>query len=375
MFRRTAVQWAVLAILLAARSLLAAEEKPLDAAGAAKAWTDAAAEIGRIETRLETMQGEFQDAKPDQQAKLREEAMKLVENIKGQFRTIGRAAPLAYAAEAAKPAPAGDKAKELVKQAMGLAYSENRYDDAVKIAQAMLKVDPKDMVALNISGVSHFATHDFSTSLEELEQAQAAQTLIPELGGHYIDAAKNYVEFWKAEQAIREKEAALTGDQQLPRVLIKTTRGDILMELFEDNAPNTVANFISLVEKGYYNGSPFHRVIPNFMAQGGTPGKPAPGADGPGYTIDCECYRPDKRRHFAGSLSMAHAGKDTGGSQFFITHLPTAHLDGPRSFHTVFGRVVEGMDVVAAIEQGDSIVTAEVVRKRNHPYQPVTKPE
>ncbi|MFV0443882.1 MAG: peptidylprolyl isomerase [Planctomycetaceae bacterium] len=159
----------------------------------------------------------------------------------------------------------------------------------------------------------------------------------------------------------------------MPRVLFKTSRGNILLELFEDNAPNTVANFISLVEKGYYTNSPFHRVIPNFMAQGGMPGKDPGVEQGPGYTIECECYRPDKRRHFAGTLSMAHAGKDTGGSQFFITHLPTSHLDGPGSFHTVFGRVVEGMDVVAAIQQGDTILSAEVVRKRNHPYQPVTK--
>ncbi|HRX83107.1 MAG TPA: peptidylprolyl isomerase, partial [Pirellulaceae bacterium] len=104
-------------------------------------------------------------------------------------------------------------------------------------------------------------------------------------------------------------------------------------------------------------------------------GKQFGGLDGPGYTIECECYQPNARRHFTGTLSMAHAGKNTGGSQFFITHLPTAHLDKevmPTSVHTVFGRVVEGMDAVAALQQGDEITSAEIVRKRSHPYAPKT---
>jgi cyclophilin family peptidyl-prolyl cis-trans isomerase len=112
-----------------------------------------------------------------------------------------------------------------------------------------------------------------------------------------------------------------------------------------------------------------------FMAQGGDP--TGTGTGGPGYTIPCECYRPDFRVHFRGSLSMAHAGRDTGGSQFFLTFRPTRHLDGQ---HTVFGRVVKGMDVLAKIQrrdpdnpQGpepDKIVEAKVVRKRSHPYEP-----
>lgn len=351
----------------------AAEQAPLTAEAAATAWNTAEAEIDRIEARLQALQGEFQKAAPEQQQKLRTEAMGLIDTIKAQFRAIGNVAAQVYPARAAQPAEAGQKAQSLIQQSLGLAFQENRYADAVQVADVMLGVNPKDAMALNISGVARFATHDFQKSVEQLEQAKAGDMLIPELGGHYLDTAKSYVPFWEAEQAIRAKEAALPEGQQLPLVWLKTTRGDILLELFEDQAPNTVANFISLVEKGFYNGSAYHRVIPNFMAQGGMPGKNVGGIDGPGYTIDCECYRPDKRRHFAGTLSMAHAGKDTGGSQFFITHLPTAHLDGPQSFHTVFGRVVEGMDVVAAIQQGDSITTAEVVRKRNHLYQPVTK--
>lgn len=384
MAMRTAV-WALLALGLT-RSLFAAEQLPLNAEQAAAVWNTATTEIGRIEKRLEELQAAFPTAKPEDQQKLRTEALQLIEEIKAQFRNLGRAVPAVYAEKVraeggpAQPAPGQpntSKTHELAEQSLGLAYSENRYSDAARIADALLAVDPKDAVALNVGGVSQFATHQFSKAVEMLERAKQDNLLIPDLGGNYLDSAKNYVKYWETEQALRAKEDAAAGDAQLPRVTLHTSRGDIVVELFEDQAPNTVANFISLVEKGYYNGSPFHRVIENFMAQGGTPGNNPTGAAGPGYTITCECYRPDARRHFAGTLSMAHAGKDTGGSQFFITHLPTPHLDRevrPESVHTVFGRVLQGMDVVAAIQQGDQIVTAEVMRKRNHPYVPVTQP-
>ncbi|MFN0195885.1 MAG: peptidylprolyl isomerase, partial [Planctomycetaceae bacterium] len=192
------------------------------------------------------------------------------------------------------------------------------------------------------------------------------------------DAAE-YVEFWKAEQAVREKEDAAPEAEQNPRVLIKTSKGDVLIELFENEAPNTVANFISLVESKTYDGTSFHRVIPNFMIQGGDPNsKDADpnndGQGGPGYTIDCECYSETARKHFSGSLSMAHRGKDTGGSQFFITHLPTSHLNTnveQKRGHTVFGRVIEGLDIARSIQQGDLLDEASVVRKRDREYKPV----
>ena len=162
----------------------------------------------------------------------------------------------------------------------------------------------------------------------------------------------------------------------LPRVKIETTKGTIIVELFENEAPNTVANFISLVESHFYDGTPFHRVIPQFMAQGGDP--TGTGTSGPGYTIDCECELPNARKHFLGSLSMAHAGKNTGGSQFFLTFRPTEHLDGR---HTVFGRVIKGLDILPKITRTegpqarptqDKIISAEVIRKRDHAYEPKT---
>ena len=184
----------------------------------------------------------------------------------------------------------------------------------------------------------------------------------------------------EAEMAARKADAAA---DDRPRVTITTSKGDVVVELFEDEAPNTVANFISLVEKGFYDGTPFHRVIGGFMAQGGDP--TGTGSGGPGHVIDCECDLPNARKHFLGSLSMAHAGKNTGGSQFFLTFRPTEHLDGK---HTVFGRVIEGFDVLPKLTRNqndkgqpvsglapDTIVKAKVLRKRDHAYEPKTKPD
>jgi cyclophilin family peptidyl-prolyl cis-trans isomerase len=128
-----------------------------------------------------------------------------------------------------------------------------------------------------------------------------------------------------------------------PIATLRTTQGDIRIELFQDRAPKTVENFVSLVKKGFYNGVQFHRVIPGFMIQGGDP--KGDGTGGPGYTIRDE-FDPTLRHDGPGVLSMANAGPNTGGSQFFITLAKTAHLDGK---HAVFGRVRGGQDVVEKI--------------------------
>ena len=181
---------------------------------------------------------------------------------------------------------------------------------------------------------------------------------------------------WEKEIVLRQKEEAETDPaKQNPQVLLKTSKGDIVLELFEDDAPNTVASFISLVNKGFYKDVVFHRVLPNFMAQGGDP--TGTGSGGPDYMFDCECYKPDYRRHFRGSISMANAGPNTNGSQFFLTFVPTAMLDGR---HTVFGRIVDGMDVLSGITridpekenqpEPDRILEAKVLRSRPHEYVP-----
>ena len=132
---------------------------------------------------------------------------------------------------------------------------------------------------------------------------------------------------------------------------MKTEKGDIHIEFFGGDAPNTVKNFTDLIQDGFYDGLNFHRVIPNFVIQGGCPN--GTGTGGPGYQIPCEI---NANKHLAGSLSMAHAGKDTGGSQFFICHSPQAHLDG---VHTVFGKTSD-MGVVNSIEPGDKIISVSV---------------
>ncbi|AEG19398.1 peptidylprolyl isomerase [Methanobacterium paludis] len=139
----------------------------------------------------------------------------------------------------------------------------------------------------------------------------------------------------------------------MKKAIIETDKGNIELTLFDKEAPNTVANFEKLAKKGFYNGLTFHRVIPNFVIQGGCP--KGNGTGGPGYTIKCEI---NEHKHGTGALSMAHAGKDTGGSQFFITHSPQPHLDG---VHTVFGKVVKGMDVVNKITAGDVMNKVTVV--------------
>ena len=140
---------------------------------------------------------------------------------------------------------------------------------------------------------------------------------------------------------------------------IITEKGDMQVEFYEQDAPNTVANFIKLATSGFYDGLTFHRVIPDFVIQGGCPD--GTGAGGPGYTIPCELDG-GNQYHDRGVLSMAHAGRNTGGSQFFICHSRknTSHLDHQ---HTCFGKVVEGLEVIDLIRQGDKILKIEVSEK------------
>ena len=136
--------------------------------------------------------------------------------------------------------------------------------------------------------------------------------------------------------------------------VIKTSQGTIKVKFYSKDAPIAVGNFIELAKKGFYDGIKFHRVIPGFVAQGGCP--QGTGTGGPGWSIACET-KGNPHKHKQGSLSMAHAGKDTGGSQFFLVLAPQPHLDG---VHTVFGQVTSGMDVVNAIKQGDQVRSIKV---------------
>ena len=142
----------------------------------------------------------------------------------------------------------------------------------------------------------------------------------------------------------------------MTKAIISTAKGDMHVEFYDNDAPNTVANFVKLSKSGYYDGLNFHRVIPDFVIQGGCP--QGTGVGGPGYSIDCELDG-DNKYHDRGVLSMAHAGRNTGGSQFFICHSRnnTAHLDRN---HTCFGKVVEGLDVIDMIKEGDKINSIKI---------------
>ena len=189
------------------------------------------------------------------------------------------------------------------------------------------------------------------------------------------------------ELLIRQAEA-LKND--LPRVELKTSKGTVILELFENEAPGTVGNFVFLVENGYFDDMLFHRVIEGFMAQSGgfklDESGEQRGGEGPGYEIKCECYEPNARKHFTGCLSMAKkpGKRDSGGSEFYVTLQRTDFLDGE---HTVFGRVLAGYPVIENLERThlsnrygedvpmedvieDKIITAKVLRKRAHKYQP-----
>ena len=344
----------------------------------AKSWD----ELLKVRTdsfaRLREIQEAVQKVTGDQRQALAEEYFEIVKKMQTEvIPELRKQVPEKLAAN-----PEDELLQEITGEIMRYDYQRNAYPEAKEMAAALLKANPNNSDAVNFSAVSSFAMHDFAEANRLLTLAKERGQL-SQVGASYVDTSKSYIDYWKKEQEIRAKEAKATGNDQLPRVKLTTSQGEILIELFENEAPNTVANFISLVEKEYYNGLKFHRVIPGFMAQGGCPhsrdGDPQqPGSGGPGYSIECEAYRPDARRHFSGSLSMAHAGRDTGGSQFFITHLPTAHLDreiNPQSVHTVFGRVVEGLDVARSLQPNAEIVSAEVVRKRDHEYKPETIPE
>ena len=158
---------------------------------------------------------------------------------------------------------------------------------------------------------------------------------------------------WLAFLSLRSK------FKKMSKAIIKTEKGDLTVQFYDTDAPGTVANFLKLAKSGYYDGVTFHRVIPDFVIQGGDP--TGTGAGGPGYSIKCE-LEGDNQYHDRGVLSMAHRGRDTGGSQFFICHSRnnTAHLDRN---HTCFGKVVENVDLIDDIRQGDKILGIDIIEE------------
>jgi cyclophilin family peptidyl-prolyl cis-trans isomerase len=332
---------------------------------------------------LRQLKEQYDTAEPDQEPELRKRYQQMVE--KGAMLEEELVAT-ALKACVRQPKENEDLARFLM-EVVRYEFRQENYEECLRMAQRLIdnRVGDYSMyyaAALAGCAVGEFELAEKHFQLLDEKQIRLGGTRNP-LASMVKECRQNleyYKEAWPKEQAIREKEKR-AGD--LPRVLLKTTKGEIELELFENEAPNTVANFVSLVEKGFYDGLTFHRVLSAFVAQGGCP--KGDGSGGPDYTIRCECYQPNHRLHFRGSISMAHAGRDTGGSQFFLVFRPARHLDGK---HTVFGRVVRGMEVMArlqrrdpdperddpeyllSIPKADKILEARVLRKRNHPYEP-----
>jgi cyclophilin family peptidyl-prolyl cis-trans isomerase len=242
--------------------------------------------------------------------------------------------------------------------------SLNEMDEATLVLQNALKQklefekksELQFMLAQNYFWLEKFK--DSILILKELERFPETRTRASRFLISYTQAYAGY----KTELGYRKK------SKNLPRAEIKTNKGIVLLELFEDDAPNAVSNFIILAENKYFDRQKFHRVIPNFMAQGGDPNSKDSdpsndGQGGPGYGIRTEI---SKRNHFRGVISYANAGKDTDGSQFFLTVIPTFWLNGK---HAVFGRILEGVDVVDSLSKGDEINSVKILSKRDHPYQ------
>jgi cyclophilin family peptidyl-prolyl cis-trans isomerase len=288
--------------------------------------------------------------------------------------------PKVIAAAEAAFAVAGDERPEIGKfLASQLKYNaeQDNYEPAVPIASALIDNNYDNTRVYNYGGMAAFCSNDFDTAEKWFKDGDK-QSVLDVDSKQFLIYVSEYKALWEAEKELREAEAKA---DDLPRVLLKTTKGDIVIELFENEAPNTVANFVSLVEKKFYNGVTFHRVLEHFMAQGGDPD--GNGRGGPGYTIPDETDNPNFRKHFRGSLSMANTGQpNTGGSQFFLMFRPSGpaashDLNGK---HTVFGRVIDGMEVLSRIqrinpedpkgEKPDKIVEAIVLRKRKHDYVP-----
>jgi len=245
---------------------------------------------------------------------------------------------------------------------------------ALEIADMMLKTGLEDSpiryeeVAFQAFRAS-FAIQDFGRAEVMLKKIEERGVPVrPQFAKHLAEA----IEKWQRELMIRRLES---NADDLPRVKLETTEGDIVVELFENHAPQTVGNFISLVEKNFYNDLSFFLVRPGEFAKTGC--QNGNGSGDPGYNIPCECYTDQIRHHFTGTLSMSTTGRNTGGSQFFITHQRNPVFDGK---HTAFGRVIDGMDVVYKLRIADgfnkvgqepsSIIKATVIRKRNHDYTP-----
>lgn len=349
------------------------------------AFAQATQEVKIAYSRIESLRTEYQEATEARRQEIDKELLDVLAETQQKVNAMVDAALEAFKAD-----PMGDK--QVSDQLFAVAEYQivgrgpggggDQYEAALPLIETLVDGGHDNKMLPVWGALAAICANEFDLAEKFAKTAQQSGAFSADPGENeftketfetalrHIKALPQYRQRWEKEQAIRATEAAA---DDLPRVKLTTSKGDIVLELFENEAPIATANFLSLVKKGFYDGVVFHRVLPRFMAQGGDPtGK---GTGGPGYSIACECYTPNTRDHFRGTLSMAHAGRDTGGSQFFLTLVPTDFLDGR---HTAFGRVVEGIEVLSDLQridperplniEPDQIVSAEVLRDRGHAY-------
>ena len=378
----------------AASQYVQSEQAAVELGPKNKAYMEAFTEYRELARKLTAMKLEYQDARPERR-----------QEIDAQYSELFRQGLALHRKSIDLALDAHDEAPNrnpwvinLLYSTVGHEFGNENYEEPVRIFKRLTTsgIDSEAERFYAFAGLSAMMSMNYKEADEWLRKAgesgelarlfeswarsrtgrDIAQTMQGQL--HMMERTK---EAWTREQEIRKAEAE-AGERdpakKLPRVEIVTSKGRIVLELFENEAPNTVANFISLVESGFYNDTVFHRVLPNFMAQGGDP--TGTGRGGPRHAIDCETGSgfPQARQHFRGSISMANAGRNTNGSQFFLTFVPTSFLDGR---HTVFGRIVEGIEVLSDIQRidpddqegiipvRDRIVEARVLNKRDHAYE------
>ena len=317
---------------------------------------------------------DYSAAPPTERPAIREKYDQQLGRVNAQLDVLRTAAMAAY-----KAAPNQDA--QVTQTLLGILANRVRSDSmssAGEIADLLLE-NKCDIPALyKYAGIVAYFRDDFAeaeTLLTKAVEAKVSDMVASHLlpVSATLEDAKVAKELWQTELAIRQAEAE---KDDLPRVKLELEQGNIVLELYENEAPETVGNFVNLVKGKFYDGLAFHRVLDGFMAQAGCP--VGDGMGGPGYNIYCECGQENHRKHFSGTLSMAkQQAKDTGGSQFFITFRRTNNLDG---LHTVFGRVVEGADLLEKIQrrdpngfsppEPDRIIKATVMRDRGHEYVP-----
>ncbi len=285
---------------------------------------------------------------------------------RAELLTLVEAYPLAIRdAEVALKAKPDDK---MIRATLGRAFMAVNHFEKALVA---FGEDPIEEAAPARIACLFFTNRlaDFKAALEKTKDKTAVLRPLGGAGQMFFSQPGKLDELigkWAEEEKARAADAKRDDN---PRVQLETDRGTIVLELFEDTAPNTVANFVWLVENGFYDGIKFHRIIAAFMAQGGDP--TGTGSGGCGYDIKDE-LKGNTRFHWRGTLSMAKtSAPDSGNSQFFMNYVPTPHLN---ERHTVFGRILEGQEVADALVVGDAIKKGTVLRKRAHEYKPETIP-